>query len=461
MFLFFAAGFVAGQNGNQPQLRFAVISDTHISRSAHAHEALPKVLKNLLQKKPLPDAVFICGDLTENGWPEEYDALMTTFADRTIVPEGVAIYLMMGNHDHRKKFYVDDTQVLSDCNSNLRFEQMNPDERFTEKTGQPLHQYINIKGYPFITVSMTGGDNLVASKLNPDGSKQYYIDGEFYDEKAIRFLSEKMADAARNYPGKPIFLFSHVGSINTCFGTFPQDDGGQSQFPPFLNGYPQTVFFSGHSHFPVGDPRCIHQENYTSVNAGSASGTSGLHYFMPAPLISQSNSNCMEGLIVNVQKDGTVEIERWDAYRNEEILPRWQLKPPFDGNRFTYANRDGLPAPAFEATATVTGFVNGDDLLVRFPQATDNEVVNHYFIELLDESKTVFYSGNKYSFFYMNSQKPEINVINFPLPGNNGLPPCKTFQIRVTAVDSYGNRSIPIVSKWLTVPASFLREQTF
>ena len=447
------------------KLRFVVISDVHFDRSPRAYENTPKALKNLLQKKPLPDAIFVVGDFTESGWPEEYDALMAVFTDRTIVPEGVAVYFMAGNHEHREIRYIGDAQDVIDCDhpvaqKNLRFEHMSSIERFMKKTGQPLHQYVDIKGYPFITISLTAGDNLYAGDIIwPNDSVR-----RLYDKNAIHFLSEKMADAAQNYPGKPIFLFSHIGSTSTCFGTFPQDDGGQNQFPPILEGYPQTVFFNGHSHFPIGDPRTIHQERYTSVNDGSTHGMSGIKYYIPPPYLPHTSQRYSEGLIVNILKDGSVEIERWDAFRNEEILPRWRLEPPFDGSRFVYAKRDGLPAPIFEASATVTGYVVGSDLIVCFPRATDNEVVNHYFLEFLEEDGTVIYSGNKFSEFYLNSQMPEVYAIRFPLLGKDitvNLPPCKTFQVRVTAVDSYGNLSMPIVSDLLAIPSSFLREQPF
>ena len=43
----------------------------------------------------------------------------------------------------------------------------------------------------------------------------------------------------------------------------------------------QTVFFSGHSHFPIGDPRVIHQERYTSINAGCATTpATNIHFFI-------------------------------------------------------------------------------------------------------------------------------------------------------------------------------------
>lgn len=440
------------------QLRFVAISDTHCGAD-RSHENVPRTLKCLLQKEPLPDAIFVVGDLTENGWPQEYDELIATFSDSSIVPKGISVYYMTGNHDFRKILYAENYPGTKICDStheaNVRLEMMSSVERYKEKTGQPLHQYIDIKGYPFITISMTDGDNLIGTMPDQD------VINNLYNEDALVFLSEKLKDAARNYPDKPIFLFSHIGSTSTCFGTFPQDDGGQDQFPPILDDYPQTVFFNGHSHFPIGDPRTIHQERYTSINSGSAAFPSGEKYYIPNPLMPQGRyPEVTEGLIVNVLSDGSVEIERWDTYRDEEILPRWYLKPPFDRSQFLYNDRSGLPAPFFDIDAKVTCFIEGDNLIVRFPRAIDNEIVNHYTIEFLKDDGTVFHTGDRFSDYHQNSQMPEIYAVRIPIGEKSilKLSPCEKIKVQVTAVDSYGNRSKSVSSKMFSIPSVFLQE---
>ena len=57
LYLVLAVGCITCKN--DIQLRFVVISDTHFNKSALAHENTSKALKNLLQKKPLPDAIFV------------------------------------------------------------------------------------------------------------------------------------------------------------------------------------------------------------------------------------------------------------------------------------------------------------------------------------------------------------------------------------------------------------------
>ncbi|KAA6345290.1 3' 5'-cyclic adenosine monophosphate phosphodiesterase CpdA [termite gut metagenome] len=78
-------------NADSP--RFAVISDIHFGSKAEKGPTVkvPQALKNILGKERL-DALFIVGDLTNNGKEEEYDQLKSVFDDKTIVPEGIAVY---------------------------------------------------------------------------------------------------------------------------------------------------------------------------------------------------------------------------------------------------------------------------------------------------------------------------------------------------------------------------------
>lgn len=159
--------------------RFAVISDVHFGNNQGEGPMVkvPKALKNLLAKQPRIDAIFVVGDISDYGQSSQYDLALKVFNDTTIVPANFPVYFMMGNHDHYggKKSY---------------------DNYF--KLGQPLYHYLDIKGYPFITISMSG------------------TGANSYSEKDLDFLAKSMEDAAKRYPGKPIFVFTHVPPRTRC-----------------------------------------------------------------------------------------------------------------------------------------------------------------------------------------------------------------------------------------------------
>lgn len=409
--LLFAAGVLftaCDGRERKPAVRFAVISDTHFGH-AKAGENVSRSLKVLFGKEPLVDALFVVGDLTNNGRIEQYEEFVSVFSDKSLVPEGVALYFMLGNNHDRT------------CEDGKDF--------FIEKTGQPLRHYVDIRGYPFIAFSEGG------SGANP------------FNEDARQWLAETMADAAKKYPGKPVFAFSHVPPLNTCYGS-STGNWGTDIFRPVYDLYPQAIVFGGHSHFPIGDPRSIHQETFTTVNDGSLYYSGVAKGELDEGIHPPRNHEVLEGLIVNVMPDGTVEIERWDTFRDEEILPRWVVEAPHDGSRFTYKDRDGLPAPAFATGAVPTGKWDGDAYEVTIPQASDNEVVFKYYIDFLGEDGGTVYSCDLFSLFYLNSDMPEQLTRRV-----TGLPPGKTLTLQVTAADSYGNRSEPLTGETFTVPA--------
>ncbi|MDR3194000.1 MAG: metallophosphoesterase [Tannerella sp.] len=388
------------------------MSDIHFGNSVGRTPTVkvPMALKSITGKMPLIDAVFVVGDLTDGGTPAQYDQLVSVFSDKANIPDSVDVYYLMGNHDHFAA---------------------NGQANYINKLKQPLNQYIIIKDYPFITVSQTGTGN------------------RDYNAEAQAFLSEKLADATRTYPGKPVFVFFHVPPLNTCYGSSSTDGWGSDILLPILNGYPRAIVFSGHSHFPLGDPRSIHQDKFTAVNDGSTTYSEIEPNAVNAGIHPENYENITEAVIVNVMKNGNVEMERWDTYRNEPIEPRWTVEAPHDGSRFVYKGRNGMPAPAFTVMdkPVVTG--GEESCTLTFPQATDNEAVHHYLIELADEDGIAAASYRKFSQFYLNSQMPaSLTATIFGLPGE------KKLTAQVTAVDSYGNRSAPLASEPFTLSSA-------
>jgi predicted phosphodiesterase len=381
--------------------RFAVLSDTHFDNNEGGGESsevkVSRALKNLTSHGNL-DALFVVGDLTDHGREEEYDHLLAVFTDPVNVPAHTPVHYMMGNHDNMSAGG-------------------GAESLFFGKVCQPMNRYLEIKGYPFITISQTG-----------TGSGDY-------NHAARRFLSESLADAAAMYPGKPIFVFVHVPPRSI------RSSGDMPSFSSLLEPYPQVILFSGHTHNPLGDPHSIWQGGYTAVNDGSTNYASVSAKSGRA----EGYNRVTEGIIVEVKDSGnTVELERRDTRRNEEILPRWTVHAPYDGSNFEneYKNRNGLPAPVFatEAVNRVTiVFINGA-LTLTFPQATDNDLVRSYVIDLLDANDNVLQSSEEHSQFYLNSEMPESLTVIF-----TNVPSANLRKIRITAVDSFENRSEPIV----------------
>lgn len=444
-FSFLAIGMKA-----QDPLQFAVISDVHFDdgTGGGANVRTPIALQNISDHGDL-DAIAVCGDLSNSGATSEFEMFRDCFLndENYFCPNIFELILPMGNHDNMKGDYESFMETLSVFNNGEPY---------------PLNTYRVIKGYPFISISMRSTNG--SDWGNPSAGLNAY------PRSATDFLREAMAQAAEECPGKPIFVFTHVPPRCTCYGSWPELEGADwsmNVFNSILNQYPQTVIFAGHSHYPIGDPRSIHQgvnpnstrQNYfTSINTGSTTYSEistprvdeGIH-----PL---GYKEVNEGLIVREMENGDIEIIRLDTRRNLEIDPehRWVLKAPFDGSQFCYGDvrdaddnpnnvtlRNGLPAPTFgDAKLEVKASAFGATITI--PQATDETCVFCYHVKVTTEGATVK-DGAVFSQFYLNTDMPE--TINYKV---FGLKPGRTYDVEVTALDSYENVSTALTATFVT-----------
>ena len=429
----------AQENG---RLSFGVISDTHFENETGegAMIKVPKALKNLTSQAKL-DALAVVGDLTNNGEAGQYEMLVNVFTDEANFINPVKnLFFMMGNHD----YYND--KGLFNYQDGLKI--------FNAGEPYPLHQYKVIKGYPFITISMlTGGVNA-------------------YPDELKKQLDTWMAQASQECPGKPIFVFTHVPPQWTVYGSWPEFENGSSwglqDLNPVLNKYPQTVVFAGHSHYPVGDPRSIHQgtvphsrkQNYfTVINTGSTTYSEIHPGAVNAGIHPEGFAYVTEGMVVTELENGEIEIRRYDTYRNTEINieHRWVLNYPFNGSMFKYADvrdaddnlynislRNGIPAPAFAKSAKISVEATPFNATIAFPQATDDECVFRYLIRL-SKGKQVISERYIFSQFYLNAEIP--NHLSHLI---EDITPNTTYKVEVVAYDSYDNASQPLSTSFQT-----------
>ena len=434
-------------------LSFAVISDTHVGNTCGAgyKVKIPQALQTLTSKGAL-DALVVVGDLTDGGTTKQYEEFVGFFGDEENIVNPVDNFLfMMGNHDNfdgnGKKNYTSGLQA------------------FNEGNDYPLHQYKLIKGYPFITISTLGKANNDLSN-DDNGTNSYPSD-------TVEELERMLAKATEDAPGKPIFIFTHVPPRWTCYSAWAEYENGEAWcmkvLNKTLNKYPQAVVFAGHSHYPLGDPRSIHQganpnssrnNYYTAINTASTTYSEIHPKAVEAGIHPEGYTDVTEGMILVEKTNGDIEIRRYDTYRDIEIDPenRWVLKAPFDGSQFQYADirdkddnpngvslRDGLPAPKFDEEASLEVVPSEDDVKVTFPQATDNECVFRYNIRVLKDNMIVK-SAFEFSQFYLTTDMPQ--ELSYTV---SGLKPNTEYKLEVIAYDSWDNQSEALSTTFTTL----------
>lgn len=434
----------------ESRLVFAVISDVHVGNNSGAgyKVKIPQALKHLTGYGKL-DAMAVVGDLTDNGRANQYQEFVQFFGSEQNILNPIGNFLfMMGNHDNY------DSNGQNNYKSGLR--------SFNGNRSYPLDQYVLIKGYPFISISQRGSANNDDNVSNGTTS---------YPSTVVTTLKRYLKRAAEEAPGKPIFVFTHVAPRWTCYSSWGEIEGAawaMKVLNPVLNEYPQVVAFCGHSHYPLGDPRSIHQganpnstrnNYYTVINTASTTYSEINPGAVATGIHPEGYAYVTEGMILVEQENGDIEIRRYDTYRNVEIDPehRWVLKAPFDGSMFQYADirdaddnpnnvplRTGLPAPAFYKSAELTLNVYPSEVKVTFPQATDNECVFRYKVRIL-KGETEVKSAFVFSQFYLTTDMPQ--TLSYTI---EGLTADTKYTAEVTAYDSWDNQSVPLTATFTT-----------
>lgn len=402
---------------------FASISDIHVGRSGWETK-VTNALTILAAQSPKLDAIFIVGDITENGKETEFqDAKAKVEA---LIPSDIPVYYNLGNHDWW---------------GNRTGETRTAKELFETVLGQDVNQYIEIKGYPFILISME----------TQDQNNAYLADTR-------TFLTEKLQKAATDHPGKPIFVFQHIPNAGTVYGSFDIGGGdawGTGNVDDILSLYPQVIALSGHSHYFLADERSIHQNNYTSINDGSVAYAETENGLVGGTRPTGSEK-MQEGVIIYLDENNNVTVKRLDLYNNVEIKQPWVINAPHDGTVFAYKNRDGGTAPYFESGAAITlGTPGENSIQVTFSIAKDDDAVQHYRVEVLDSnsqplSSPVYKVLSKFYLYGNTEQSLSTNIA--------GLDSDTEYFVQVKGVDAFGKETTPplLSSKFRTAASSIL-----
>jgi len=397
----------------QPVLRFAAFSDSHIDDQGTELEE--QRLVKLLQvandyaakdkNHSKLDAVLVAGDFVDYGTQSSMEKFRDLVAQN--ISADTKTLISLGNHE----YYVDKENTAA---------------RFESVFGVEINEHLVIGGFHFI-------------KISPDES------GNAYAPATVSWLETELAAAAAEDAAKPIFVIQHHAIKNTLF--LSDYTVAVDNLHPVLSKYPQVVDFSGHSHYPMHNPRQIWQGEYTALGTGTLSYHSLIINNLELPpwytavhdgtdgswvLGHKKNKDGGEFYLVEADAQGAVQIIAYDVNADAEIC-RYYIRTPSDPSTFRYTNDRiaASQAPVFpeNATATVSATLyNGFDL--TFPQATCDDMVGSYRVEV--------YSGEDLvnttvltSCFYL-TPTPTIMVAKV-----RGLQASTEHTVKVYAVNAY------------------------
>lgn len=418
------------RNGEQPIARFMIMSDVHVGDYEGDRKRWASYFDTIKNVLGTPDAILSNGDMINDNWNgrgQDHKIVQRIFAEN-LERKGMGdtqVFMSYGNHD----------ATLAELRAGY------PKEWFPDSGGGYYRTEVN--GVPMITVNT-----------------------ENYSTQQGAWLREQLTGitADPGYRDLPVIIQGHRPTPGTVM------DGQQTSNPRLtqdLSAFPQAIYFSGHSHLNLNDPRSIHQKSFTAVNDSSSSYIEIDHGYQmltaEGQLANRFETPTAQAVAVEVYPGRTVinrinfNADLHDIYTDGKWSANWQ--PPYlsDGTlageawevstrgdskkiveTFTYtdANRNtsGPTWPQGQPLEAVAG--EDGNLTLRIHQAADDEMVHHYRIRVTRDGSNDPVLDTKLANRF--DVVPAPSVLDVPLPVKRDG---SSFRAEVIAVDAQGNTS--------------------
>ena len=400
-------------SGFTPVIRFVAASDTHVkeddSTNAGRISKMMELAYSEAEADPVygkVDALLIAGDLTDRGTKRAFD-LFWQAVDGSLREGTQFIGVVAKNHDGYE-------MSRKDVHS-----------YYSSLTGNSADFHTVINGYHFIGLSASDNDIV------------------HYDAKQLDRLDKQLAEVTAENPDKPVFVIHHEHVRNTVYGSSTFDGWGVPYFKSILDKYPQVVDFSGHSHYPLNDPRSIWQGNFTAIGTGAIYYSEFTVDEMRAydPLDCRETATCW---IVELDKDGNMHLRGYDVNEKTMLCEYYIDNPADKSNReFTPAKQEAKSkAPVFESGARINTepVYGGCKVTVPAAKSADGMPVVLYRAYAKNSLGITVEKGRTLPKYYraVDEETVEINI--------EGLS-AGEYEITVTAENAYGMRSEALETK--------------
>ena len=389
-----------------PAFRFVICSDAHIEGiGSPGYRRLKKTIDYSLdfaskdENYNKIDVFLIAGDITNKGSKEEFDAFKEIY-------------------DYGREKGLSFLCTVAKGHDSITMGKKSL-EYYKELTNQETDFHRVIGGYHFIGVSTSR----MKKHFNSPFQKMW--------------LKKELDKAVKDTPHKPVFLMHHEHIKYTVYGSFDEDGWGKILFADLLKKYPNVVDFSGHSHYPVNDPRSVWQNEYTAVGTGSLKYTEltvdGVQKVHP-----DFYDECANFLIVEADKDNNIRIIGVDVLA-EEVLCEYYFKNPADKSNREYTYEKMLSAslpPVFSENAEIVISEQDGFYSAEYPKAesADGNPVFIYRLYVESEDGRVVKERKTIPTYYL------YNVADKLITDIGRLPKGK-YKIKVIAETPYGIRS--------------------
>lgn len=390
-----------------PIVRFTVASDVHLKDSGGEAEAYRlglmirssyKIAENSPGYKAL-DAISFVGDLTDRGTPTTLQKFKDICDDN--FKTGIENLTVLGNHE------------------------------FGHDKENTIANYESIVGLPYRFHKVINGVHFIG--VSPDRG------GSGYTVATQVWLDKQLKAAVADNPDNPIFVFQHHHIWGTVYGSL---SWGNIDLNAVLSQYPQVIDFSGHSHYPLEDPRSLWQGAFTALGTSTLSYFEMEHFPLTGGQFPEGNRNAAQMWVVEVDAQGAVLLRGYDLLSDQFIGDPYYIATPADKTTFAYNTRNGRAkseAPVFADDAQLTAVKNDDGTYaVKFPAADHAQIVRQYEIIVTQRFGGIAFRKTHLSDYYYYPRPTDYTIPVGELKAG------KTYTATVVAFDAYYKPSKPI-----------------
>ena len=300
------------------------------------------------------------------------------------------------------------------------------------------HEFKNVDEYRDLFIKYFGHDPNTVTEIN--GFSCIAFSGErgitewTFTPDSLKWLSAAIDEAEQKADGKAIFVFNHPHPWGTVYGSTVW---GDPELNFVLNGHTAVVDFSGHSHFPLNDPRSINQASYTAVGCGAMArfeldnnGVVGQH--------PDGWEDAAQMVVLEADNDGSVRIRGYDLL-SDTYFCDYYIDNVNDrsGFAYTYKNMKAHDArPEFPENAAASARKNGDgEWVISFSDAEPAEgyIVHEYKVTIRDGNGKKIFSQNFINDYYIINGD---DTAHFRI-GTDTLEPGASYTLEVRAESAY------------------------
>ena len=395
-----------------PVLRFIAASDTHVetyldteSRRIQKMLRLGYAVADADEEYNALDAVLIAGDLTDDGRKDQFNAFAAALNSE--LREGTRFMgVTAKNHDG----YTMTRKEVHDY--------------YTALTGNSADFHTVINGYHFIGLSASEDD------------------GVHYDDGQIAWLRAQLEAAVAEDPLKPVFVTHHEHVRNTVYGSSDFEGWGETYFSDVLSRFPQVVDFSGHSHYPLNDPRSLWQGAFTAVGTGAIYYTE-LTVDDVRTIHPDGYKQVSICWIVEVDANNRIRLRGLDV-NAQEYLCEYILENPADPANRAYTPEKRAAAsmpPVFAPDAEISfrRIAGNTDCTVPAAQSADGMPVVLYRAAAYNADGSVAASAWTIPEYYAANGETKVTVRLTGLKKGE-------YEIRIVAETAYGVDSAPLTA---------------